>query len=186
MSRRALGLVCILLLTGILGCDRPTAAQTPPSTARITPTVTAAATSTPTAAATRASAATPTVAATATDAPTVTPTPKPAAIIYDGEWEGLTALALPVSFTVKNNLLTHFAAEWKTGDCQVTTNPDLPAFGAITRGSFSISSPSGSAFLGFSWHFSGTFTSSSNATGAFSAMLGKCGSVRTTWEAARK
>jgi len=165
MNRRMIGLIFILVLAGILACQSGIVAQTSQSTTPITP-----------------SAIVP-----ATKLPDATSTLIQSFLSYDGEWEGLTKLGLPVSFWVENNLITYFAAEYDTHtpDCHVKIEPDMPDFGSIENGSFSMSS-FGNALLGFKWHFEGTFLSSSKAAGKFSALLGSCGSVDTTWEASQK
>jgi hypothetical protein len=165
MNRRTIGLIFILVLAGILACQSGIIAQTSQSTTPIIPTATV----------------------PATNNPAATPTLILPLFSYDGEWEGLTKLGLPVSFRVENNLITYFAAEYDTHtpDCHVKIEPDLPDFGSINKGSFSMSS-FGSPLLGFSWHFEGTFISSSKAAGKFKAFLGSCGSVDTTWEASQK
>jgi len=197
MNRRVIGLICLLILTGILACQLGTTTQTPFRTATITtqaviPSDTplspdlyyTAAAATVWAALTQTAAAIPSATPSAKIS-TVTPTLTLPLVIYDGEWEGLTKLGLPVSFRIEDNFVTYFAAEYDTPDCHVKVEPDLPGFGIIENSSFSMGS-GGSALLGYRWHFEGTFISSSKATGKFSAFMGSCGSVDTTWEASRK
>jgi hypothetical protein len=192
----------------------PTATPTPSGAPTQTPTQGAAPSATETLLPAHTSTATPTVTETLTLSPTLTPMPTefsvylpvairykpptptpnstpsptatltPSSIIYDGEWEGFTALGLPVSFRVEDNLVKHFAAEYDTASCHVTIEPTLPYFGTIINGSFSISSPY--IYPEYAWHFAGTFSSSSKATGVFTARMAGCGRVDTTWEASRK
>jgi hypothetical protein len=171
MNRRMIFCGCIVVLTGIMACRVGTVQHTPLPAATIVPAETAT--------------TAPTETTAPTDTPAVPPTQIPSLLNYDGEWEGLTQLGLPVSFTVEDNLITHFAAEYEGKECHNRVEPDLPFFGAIENGSFQMSSGM-SGLLGFSWSFAGTFSSSSTATGTFKAMLASCGSVNTTWEASRK
>jgi hypothetical protein len=163
MDRGEIGLICILVVTGILACQSGTITQTSRSTTPIAPTATI-----PT-----------------TNIPTSTPTLIPPLMSYDGEWEGLTKLGLPVSFRVEDNLVTYFAAEYDTQDCHVKVEPDLLGLRyIIENNSFSMGNPYHN--FDYAWHFEGIFISSSTASGKLTARMGTCGNVDTTWEASRK
>lgn len=99
-------------------------------------------------------------------------------VSYDGTWNGTTSQGRPISFVVSGRAIISVTAQYAlsgtcTGPLPVGSTSNYTPALAITGNSFSTNG------------FSGTFSSSSAASGSYSTSIGTGCSVNVTWTASK-